>query len=44
MTTYYGLEKLSPEDDASDQFMDGSLIRDSQYASVGTVQRRAKMT
>jgi len=44
MSSYYRLEKLSPEDYAYDQFMDGSLIRDSQYASAGTVQRRAKMT
>lgn len=44
MPSYYRLEKLAPKDYAYDQCVDGSLLRDSQYASVGTVQKRAKMT
>lgn len=44
MISYYRLEKLSLEDYARNQRMDRSLSRDSQYASVGTVQRTAKMT
>lgn len=44
MTSYDKLEKLSTKDNAFDQFMDVSLIRDSPYATAGSVQRRAKMT
>lgn len=43
MTSYYKL-KLSPKDYAYDQLMDESLTRDSQHASVGIDQKRAKMT